>query len=41
MNGEYDNFDQQDCQEFLRNLLHRIHNENNQPKVILDFKKKE
>lgn len=39
MNGDYDNFAQHDCQEFLRNLLHRVHNENNRPKVVLGLKK--
>lgn len=32
---------QQDCQEFFRNLLHSIHNENNEPRVYLDFKQDE
>ena len=41
MNGEYDNTDQHDCQEFLRNLLQQIHNENNDPKVFFDFKQTE
>lgn len=41
MDGEYDNFDQHDCQEFLRNLLQKIHSENNNPKKFENFKQNE